>query len=110
MINKIPSQFLNSPHRKRMWKESQKIINKLAKTIPIKEAYLRGSFTTSKKRPADVDFIILIKTKSKNKKSKWSVDFVICPDNKYGSEVVKDATNWMKQKYGLKKSMFIRLI
>ena len=91
-----------------MWLNANKILKKIEKVLPIESTYLRGSFTTSKKRPADVDFIILIKIKDKSKVN-WSIDLVICPNNKYGDLVVEDATKWMKQKYGSKKAMFIKL-
>jgi len=92
-----------------MWENASRIIKKLEKILPIEAVYLRGSFTTKKKRPADVDFIILLKEKTKNKKDKWSVDFVIAPNNKYGEEVLQDADLWMKQKYGAKKSMMLKI-
>jgi hypothetical protein len=104
----IPKDFLKSKYRKEMWINAQRILKKLEKVLTIESAYLRGSFTTNKKRPADVDFIILLKIKDK-KTAKWSIDLVICPSNKYGDFVVEDATKWMKQKYGSKKAMFIKL-
>ncbi len=64
--------------------------------------------TNNKKRPVDVDFIILLRTKD-NKKSKWSVDLVIAPDNNHGKLVLEDAKKWMKQKYGSRKSAVIKL-
>ena len=108
MNAKIPKKFLKSKYRKEMWINAQKILSKLEKILPIESAYLRGSFTTNKKRPADVDFIILLKIKDK-KIAKWSIDLVICPNNKYGNYVVEDATKWMKQKYGSKEAMLIRI-
>lgn len=108
METNIPENFLKSRYRKEMWINAQRILRKLEKILPIESAYLRGSFTTNKKRPADVDFIILLKIKDK-KTAKWSIDLVICPDNNYGNFVVEDATKWMKQKYGSKKAMFIKL-
>ena len=104
----LPKTLLQSSGRKEMWRNAKGVLKKLETVLPIKEVYLRGSFATNKKRPADVDFVILIKTKSR-KNMKWSVDFVVCPDNEYGDAVVKDASRWMKQKYGVKKSAFIRL-
>jgi len=91
-----------------MWQNAQTVIKKLEKLLPISEIYLRGSFVTKKKRPADVDFIIILKAKGP-KKAKWSVDFVVIPDNNFGKAVVKDADLWMKQKYGAKNAAFIRL-
>jgi predicted nucleotidyltransferase len=108
-MKKIPKKFLSSKYRKEMWGKSEKILKKIARVIPIKSAYLVGSFTTKKKRPADVDFIILIKTKDKTKGSKWSVDFQIAPDNKFGSFVVKDVKKWMKQKFGDGKFEFLKI-
>ena len=101
---KIPKKLLYNEYRKEMWKNSEVIIKKLERILPMKAIYLLGSFNTKQKRPADVDFIIILKTKEKNKKARWSTDVVICPDNKYGKEVVNDATKWMKRKYGNKFS------
>ena len=56
-----------------------------------------------------MDFIILLKEKAKNKNARWSVDFVVTPDNQYGEAVLQDADLWMKQKYGTKKSALIRI-
>ena len=92
-----------------MWNNSQKILIKLEKNLPISSAYLLGSFTTKKKRPADVDFILLCQIKDKCKKSKWSIDLVLAPENDYGNFVLEDAKKWMKQKYGTKKSAVIKL-
>lgn len=105
---KIPKELLNSKYRIGMWKNSQKIIKKLEKILPISSAYLLGSFTTKKKRPADVDFIILLRIRDKSKDN-WSVDFVVAPDGKHGEFVLEDAKKWMKQKYGMKKSAVIKL-
>ncbi len=104
----IPKKILNSSYRKELWKHSQKFIKNIEKVVPISSVHLLGSFTTKKKRPADVDFIILLKTK-KNNKSKWSVDVVLAPDNSHGDYILEDAHKWMKQKYGSKKSAVIKL-
>jgi predicted nucleotidyltransferase len=102
-------KLLGSAYRKRMWKETEKIINKLKKSVPISSIYLIGSFTTKKRRPADVDLIVFLKTKEKELSTKWSVDLAIAPDNRYGDYVLSDARKWMKQKYGSKKSAVIQL-
>lgn len=101
-------KLLNSPYRKELWKNSQEFLKHIEKVVPVSSVHLLGSFTTKKKRPADVDFIILLKTK-KNIKSKWSVDIVLAPDNKHGEFVLQDAARWMKQKYGSKKSAVIKI-
>jgi hypothetical protein len=106
---KIPEELINTKYRKEMWKNSQKILKKLEKILPISSIHLLGSFTTKKKRPADVDFIIMIQTKDKNPKSKWSVDISFTPNNKFGKSTLEDAKKWMKQKYGTKKSVVIRI-
>ncbi len=108
MKSKIPKNLLNSKYRKEMWKNSQKIIKAIEKVLPISSAYLLGSFTTKKRRPGDVDFIILLQTKD-NSKSKWSVDLAIAPDNKHGEFILEDVKKWMKQKYGSKKSAVIKI-
>lgn len=104
----IPKKLIGSPYRKELWKNSQEFIQKIKKVIPISTIHLLGSFTTKKKRPADVDFILLLKTK-KNNKSNWSVDVVLAPDNSHGNFILNDAHKWMKQKYGSKKSAVVRL-
>ncbi|HII15052.1 MAG TPA: hypothetical protein HA362_01955 [Nanoarchaeota archaeon] len=105
----IPKTLLKTKYRKEMWANSQRIIKKLEKVLPVSSVYLRGSFTTKKERPADVDFIVLLQTKESRQNSKWSVDFVVAPENKYGNLVLKDAEQWMKQKYGSKKTAVIKL-
>jgi hypothetical protein len=107
-MKNIPKKLLNSPYRKELWKNSRGIIKRVEKTIPLSSVYVMGSFTTKKKRPADVDFIIILKTK-KNANAKWSVDLVIAPDNVYGESVLQDTHKWMKQKYGAKGSTMIKL-
>ncbi|MEI6732143.1 MAG: hypothetical protein WCK90_05715, partial [archaeon] len=60
-------------------------------------------------RPSDVDFIVLLKTKRKDRNKKWSVDLVIAPDNNYGKSVEKDAIKWTKQKYGKENVKIIKI-
>ena len=108
MKQNIPKKLLRSKYRKELWNNSQRIIRQIEESLPITSAYLLGSFTTEKKRPADCDFIILLQTKA-NSKSKWSVDLVIAPENKHGHLVLEDAEKWMKQKYGAKKSAVIQM-
>lgn len=84
-------------------------MEKIEKALPISSAYLLGSFTTAKKRPADVDFILLLKVRENTSEANWSVDLVIAPENKNGAAVLQDAKTWMKQKYGAKKSAVIKL-
>lgn len=106
-MKSVPKRLLKSRYRREMWSNASRIIREIEKVIPVSSAYALGSFMTKKRRPADVDFIFLLKTK-KRRKSKWSADFVIAPDNKYGEFLLKDAKLWMKQKYG-RKSAVIRL-
>lgn len=107
MENKTPpKELLNSPYRREMWKNVQEIVKKIKTVLPISEMHMTGSFTSKKKRPADVDFMVLLHTPV-NKKKKWSVDLVIVPDNKHGREILEDNKKWMKQRYG-KKSGHIR--
>ena len=105
---KVPQKFLKSKYRAEMWKNSSKIITEIEKQLPISSAYLFGSFVSEKRRPADMDFMILLRTK-KNAKAKWSFDLVIAPDNLHGDEVLKDIKKWMKQKYGAKNSSVVKL-
>ena len=108
-MSKLPKKLLNSRYRKEMWAGAEEILEAFKKILPVTSVHVLGSFTTKKTRPADVDFIIFIKTKDKKSNRKWSVDMTIAPDNKYGRFVLKDADKWVKEKYGLKKSVTIRL-
>lgn len=92
-----------------MWKHAQDMLKKFEKIVPVKAAYVLGSFTTKKRRPADVDFILLVETKPKHPNAHWSVDFVISPANSCGKHVLEDAQKWMKQKYGTKKSALYKI-
>lgn len=96
-----PKELLDSPYRKELWKNVRKIVKKIEKVLPISEMHLMGSFNSKKKRPADVDFMILLHTPV-NKKKNWSVDLVIAPDNKYGKELLEDNKKWVKKRYGAK--------
>ncbi len=91
-----------------MWMGAGEILHALKNVLPVSSVHVLGSFTTKKTRPADVDFIVFVKTKEKGQR-KWAVDFTIAPDNKYGKFVLKDADKWVKEKYGLKKSTTIKL-
>lgn len=109
MKEKIPKHLLKTQYRKEMWKNSEPVLKKLEKILPISEIYLLGSFTTAKVRPQDIDVIIFLKTKPKNKKEVWSVDFQLVPDNEYGKWMLKESEKWVKRKYGAKKSAVIKL-
>ncbi|MBI2598457.1 MAG: hypothetical protein HYW50_04645 [Candidatus Diapherotrites archaeon] len=109
MDDAIPKKFLKSKYRQEMWDQAQKMLANIEKNIPVSSAYLLGSFTTKKKRPADVDFLLLLQTKEKNDNFNWSIDLQISPDNKYGNKVFEDAKKWMKQKYGAKNSTVIKI-
>jgi hypothetical protein len=106
---KKPNKLLTSKYRKEMWKNVERTIKKIDSTMKISSIKVIGSFTTKKRRPADVDFLILLTTKNKKKNEKWSCDLVISPDNKYGRKVEEDALKWMKQKYGSNKFKAINL-
>jgi len=91
-----------------MWRNAEKMIQKISKHLSISEIELVGSFSTKKKRPADVDFTVLLKT-PKNSKEKWSVDMVIAPDNAHGRYISEDVHKWMSQKYGKKNYISFKL-
>lgn len=107
MENKIPKRLLKSAYRMELWKNAEAIVKKVEKVLPISSMYVIGSFVSQKRRPADVDFVVMLKTKDKNN-TKWSFDLLIAPDNKHGDYMFEDCKKWMKQKYGAKKSTVIR--
>jgi len=109
MKKEIPKKLLNSKYRREMWEKSKSIIRVLKKVLPVSSVHLIGSFTTKKTRPADTDFIVYLKTKEKDKKSKWAVDLCIIPNNSYGNFVLSDAEKWVKRKYGAKKSTTVKV-
>ena len=95
----IKKEFLKSKHRKVMWENAKRVLKQLEKVLPISSIYLLGSFTTAKIRPQDIDVIVFLKTKSKKKNEKWSVDFQIVPDNAYGEWMLEECRKWMKYKW-----------
>lgn len=109
MRYEIPKKLLSTKYRRDMWNNVREVVKCVERVLPIKSAYVLGSFTTKKSRPADVDFILLLQTGGEDDKAKWSADMVIAPDNAYGRFVLKDADQWVKEKYGLKKSTTIKL-
>ena len=109
MKTKIPRRLLGNARRREMWKHAQRILKKIERTIPVRSARMIGSFTTKKKRPADVDVILMLRVGEKDAKKEWSLDLVIMPDNAYGAVMAKDAEQWMKQKYGSKGFEIVEL-
>ena len=101
MKKQPPKHLLKSAYRKEMWRNAEKIVRKIEKVLPIAEMHLMGSFNSGKKRPADVDFIVLLRTPV-NKNKNWSLDLVIAPDNKHGKELLEDNKKWVRQRYGVK--------
>lgn len=109
MKKKLPlKQFLQSPYRRRMWRNAKRIADQLEKVLPISSMHLMGSFASTKQRPADIDFIVMLQTPDSRKGAKWSLDLVIAPDNQHGRELLEDNKKWMEQKYGKLKSAVIR--
>jgi hypothetical protein len=109
MESKIPpKKLLQSAYRKEMWKNVEEIVKRIEKVLPVSSMHLMGSFVSKKTRPADVDFIVMLKTPQKSKNARWSLDLVIAPDNKHGKQVEKDAKEWVKEKYGEKNCDIIK--
>ena len=106
----VSASRLNSDYRINQWKHTQEIIKKLKQILPITSIRIVGSFTTKKETPGDIDCIIFIKTEEKSQNAKWAIDLTIAPDNDYGKKVLFETEEWVKQKYGIKKSPTIKLI
>lgn len=108
MIRVLPKKMFRSSYRREMWNNAEMVVRKIEKVLPISSMHLMGSFASEKRRPADVDFIVMLQTPAKKKSAKWSLDLVIAPDNQHGKELLEDNKKWMKQKYGVKKSEIVR--
>lgn len=91
-------RHLGTPYRRRVWEKSMEILEKVSSVIDIDGAVVLGSFTTEKERPADVDFIVMVRTK--DEEEDWSTDMQFVPNNAQGRSVVEDARRWMEEKYG----------
>jgi len=91
-------KFLDNEYRKLIWDKSKQLIGKISTVIDIDKVVVLGSFTTKKERPADVDFIVMIKTKDSGED--WSTDIQFVPSTKFGEETIADAEKWMEEKYG----------
>ena len=109
MKEKIPKQMLNSKYRQEMWRQAQATIKKLEKVLPIASISMIGSFTTAKKKPQDIDVVILLKAKPKKKTEKWSLDFQLVPDNAYGEWLLDETAKWVRRKYGAGKSAVVKI-
>lgn len=92
-----------------MWAQVVPNLKKMIKHLPVEEVYVMGSFSSKKKRPADIDFMVLFKTKDAQKNEKWSFDFVVAPNNKHGETVFEDVRKWMQQKYGKKNFEIMKI-
>ena len=90
-------EYLDNDYRKHIWDKSKDLIFKISSVLDIQKVIILGSFTTKKERPADVDFIIMIKLSDSED---WSTDLQFVPNNKFGNETIKDAEIWMSEKYG----------
>ncbi len=86
-------------YRTLMWQKSKEIVNKIKSVLDIEKIIVLGSFMTEKTRPADVDFIILLKTSDQTEN--WSTDIVFAPNNPFGKTTIEDAQKWMEEKYGM---------
>lgn len=91
-------KYLNNEYRKFIWDKSKDLITKISTVIDIDPVTVLGSFTTKKERPADVDFIVMIKTKDNGED--WSTDIQFVPSTKFGTDTIIDAEKWMEEKYG----------
>jgi hypothetical protein len=91
-------KFLNNEYRNLMWQKSKNLIEKISTVVDIEKVIVLGSFTTKKERPADVDFIVMIKTT--DKEDNWSTDVQFVPSTKFGDSTIIDAEKWMEEKYG----------
>ncbi|OGZ99250.1 MAG: hypothetical protein A3C07_03670 [Candidatus Sungbacteria bacterium RIFCSPHIGHO2_02_FULL_47_11] len=107
---KKPVKLIVSQYRKDMWREMVPNLKKMLKHLPVEEVYVIGSFSSKKQRPADIDFMVLFKTKEKQNNEKWSFDFVVAPNNKHGKFVLDDVERWMRQKYGKKNFEITRIL
>lgn len=108
MEQHLPRNLLRSRYRKELWADAQPIVQRIEKVLPISALYVMGSFTSKKRRPADIDFIVVLNTPTR-KRSKWLIDLCVVPDNAYGQQWIRDLALWMKRKYGAKKTAMVRL-
>lgn len=98
-------KLLNNEYRKLIWNKSKELINKISTVVDIEKVIVLGSFTTEKTRPADVDFIVIIKTK--DNQENWSTDIQFVPSTTFGDNTIEDAKKWMNEKYGDNKYQII---
>jgi len=96
---KLPKSLLNTKDRKEMWSEAKEILTKIDKSLDISEAYVIGSYASSKRRPCDVDIAVVTKVKNRKKNSAWPIDIVIIPENEDTKKYLEDISKWMKNRY-----------
>ena len=90
-------KFLDNEYRKLICDKSKQLIGKISTVIDIDKVVVLGSFTTKKERPADVDFIVMIKTKDSGED--WSTDIQFVPSTNLAKKLL------LMLKSGWKKNM-----
>lgn len=96
----VPKAWLRSKRRRAMWREAEAVLRAVSAALPVSRVHAMGSFTTRKRRPADVDFVVVLRVPPSRRGQDWSFDLVLAPEGKHGDRVVKDVRAWMRQKYG----------
>lgn len=115
----VPEKLLASKYRRQMWQKAKRVIETVEKMLeeilPVSSIYVLGGFTTGKKRPADVDVAVLVKSKER-RHAKWRFDVSIDPvdlsifrDNPLGNRILEETDRIVRRKYKLKNSTLIRL-
>jgi hypothetical protein len=104
-----------------MWKKAKQILDTLEKVLepmlPVSAMYVFGAFTTEKKRPTDIDAMVLVTSKERSfRKWRFGIDFAIppvdltiAPDNAYGRRLLAYTDSIVRRKYSLRKSTMLRI-
>jgi len=91
-----------------MWKNTRILLRKLEKTFPISNVYICGSFLTKKKWPNDVDLIVLLQTKNRNKEP-WSADIEFVSTREQAQKILKAIERYMEKRYGSQNARIFEL-
>jgi predicted nucleotidyltransferase len=89
-----------------MWKNTKTLLRKLEKTFPISNVYVCGSFLAKKKWPNDVDLIVLLQMK---KKERWSADIEFVSTREQAQEILKAVGKYMEKRYGSQNARIFEL-
>ena len=102
---KTPKKLLTNKARRDMWKSVRPRLKNVCESLHASEVFVFGSFSSKKRRPADIDVAVVVKGVS----GAFPLDIVLIPEGRKGKVILDDMRKWMTQKYGAKKFSMLKI-